>query len=355
MQIGIPRERKTLERRVALVPRDCARLVAAGHRVLLEAGAGIGSGYDDASYRAQGVEVLPGPAQLWQASDLVVKVKEPVGEEFGFLEARHRLFCFLHLAAEPVLTRVLLERGLTAVGFELVEDGGRLPLLAPMSRIAGKLAVQIGAQLLHAPQGGKGLLLGGDCSTWPGRVTVLGAGTAGSESIRLARALGAEVRVFEARAGRRDELRQEDPGLEVFDPAPAALADAMPVTNLLVGAVLLPGARAPCLVTRAMVATMQPGSVIINISVDQGGCIETIHPTTYAAPTYHWQGVLHFGVTNMPGAVPRTGSEALSAVVGPWVERLATPDWRRAYPALARAVYLEQGRIQAQALREISN
>ena len=329
MRIGIPKEIKPLEGRVALVPEAAGELVRAGSKVYLQAGAGEKSGYPDSAYSAQGIQILPDAAALYGRAQLVVKVKEPIGTEYELLRPDHVLFSYLHLAAVPELASVLIKKGLTAVAFETVEVKGHLPLLAPMSEIAGRLAVQIGAHLLHAPLGGRGILLGGLPGAEHGRVVVLGAGEAGGAAVAVAAALGAEVTVF---ARSRDSLArmcQLGPNVTALHSYHGAIADAVRQADLLIGAVLIPGAHAPQLVTRAMVRSMQPGSVIVDISVDQGGCIETIRSTDYKNPTYVEEGVIHFGVTNMPGAVPRTASQALSGAIAPYVSRLAQPGWEQ--------------------------
>lgn len=344
MNIGIPREIKTLEHRVGLVPAACADLVHDGHRVLLESGAGEGSGFPDAEYRAVGVEVLADADALYAAAELLVKVKEPVGPELQRLHAGHTLFSYLHLAAGEALTRRLLDIGLTAIAFETVAVDGRLPLLAPMSDIAGRIAGQVGAHLLHHPQGGKGLLLGGLPAAPRGRVVVLGGGVAGGNAARVAAALGAQVTVFDRQRERMAEMRALGPNVEGLYPFRQALEDAVAQADLLVGAVLIPGDKAPRLVSADMVRSMQRGSVIIDIAIDQGGCVETIRPTDYADPTYVWEGVLHFAVTNMPGAVPRSASQALSAAILPDVRRLASGDWQ-SYAPLLEGVNVRAGEL----------
>lgn len=351
MRIVIPREIKPLEGRVALVPEACGDLVRAGHEVLIEHGAGELSGFTDGDYGAAGVQVLPNAAALYERAGLVVKVKEPWGPELDLLRRDHLLFSFLHLAADPALTERLLAIGLTAVGFETVADGGSLPILRPMSDIAGRLAVQIGATLLHAPQGGKGILLGGTPAAGRGHVVVLGAGNAGGAAIVAAANMGARVTAFVRDPARLAALHRVGSNVTGLYPYADALARAVSEADLLIGAVLIPGARAPRLVSAAQVATMSPGSVIVDISVDQGGCVETTRPTTYADPTYRVHGVVHFGVTNMPGAVPRSASLALSASLLPWVLRLAGPQWRADTP-LAGAVNVSDGSLVHPALRK---
>jgi alanine dehydrogenase len=323
MRIAIPKEIKPLEGRVGLVPEACAELIEAGHRVAMETGAGIVSGFGDQAYRALGVAILPDARSVYRFAELLVKVKEPLEPELELLERRHLLFCFLHLAANAELKRRLLEIGLTAVGFETVEEGGELPILAPMSDIAGRIAVQVGTHLLHRPQGGKGLLLGGLPGAPRGKVVVLGAGKAGGNAVRVAAALGAEVVVFDRRRGRLEEMRGVGDNVSALFAYPESLVEAVAAADLLIGAVLVAGARAPRLVSARQVAGMQPGSVVVDVSVDQGGCIETTRPTTYADPVYQEHKVTHFCVTNMPGAVPRSASLALSAAVLPCLLRLA--------------------------------
>lgn len=349
MLIGIPKEIKPLEGRVVLVPDAVHELVQDGHRVLVETGAGQGSGYADQAYRAAGAEIAPDAAALYAAAELLLKVKEPVAPEIDYLRPEQRLFSFLHLAAEPELSKRLCEIGLTAIAFETVADRGGLPILAPMSRIAGRIAVQVGTHLLHSPSGGRGILLGGLGSVGRGKVVILGAGQAGGNAARLAAAMGANVTVFDKDLAKLDRFHDVAPNIEARYPYPQSVDRALAAADLLIGAILVPGAETPHLISRAQVAAMRDGSVIIDISVDQGGCIETIRPTTYADPTYVEQGVLHFGVTNMPGAVPRTASQALSAAVLPYVKRLATPDWRD-FESLAQGVNVEGGKLVHPAL-----
>ncbi len=352
MRIGIPREIKPREGRVALVPGACAEMVRAGHRVLLESGAGIASGFDDERFRAFGVEIVPDAASLYGAAELVVKVKEPVEPELGLLRPDHLLFCFLHLAANRELMDRLCRIGLTAVAFETVAEGAGLPILAPMSDIAGRLAVQIGTTLLHRQHGGKGTLLGGVPAAERGRVLVLGAGHVGGNAARVAAALGAEVLVLESDPERLRAMHAVGPNVTALYPYQERIEMAVRQTDILVGAVLRPGAEAPHLVSAAQVESMEPGSVIIDVSVDQGGCVETIRPTTYDAPTYVQHGVVHFAVTNMPGVVPRTASLALSASLCRYVLELAGGGWK-ANPVLAAGINVDQGEVVYPALREI--
>ncbi len=345
MKIGVPREIKPLEGRVALVPEACGELLQHGHHVSVQQGAGMASGYADKDYLLAGVELVADAAAVYSAADLVVKVKEPYGPEPGLLRRGQLLFCFLHLAAEPRLTRKLLDSGVTAVGFETVqEDDGRLPILAPMSDIAGRLAVQIGATLLHRPQGGRGLLLGGIPAAERGRVCIVGAGNAGGNAVRMAADMGAEVTVFDKNPQKLEAMRAIGPNVTALYPYADSLSRCLEATDLLVGAVLVPGARAPHVVSAVQVACMPSGSVLVDVSVDQGGCIETSRPTTYEDPSYKVGDVTHFCVTNMPGAVPRSASKVLCASLMPYLLRLTEADWRE-LPALSQGINVHNGEV----------
>ena len=345
MRIGIPTEIKPNEGRVALTPQAAAELVKHGHEVYLETGAGIASGYPDADYQAASIRMVASAAELYDQAQMIVKVKEPIAAEYALLKSDHVLFSFLHLAANPTLARVLQEKQLTAVAFETIEENGRLPLLMPMSEIAGRLAVQIGATLLHSPQGGRGVMLGGLAGAERGRVVVLGAGAAGGQSVEVAAALGAEVIVFDLSWEKLTRMHALGPNITALAPNHAAITEAIRHADLVIGAVLVPGARAPKLVTKEMVRQMQTGSVIIDISVDQGGCIETIRPTDYTKPTYIQDGVIHFGVTNMPGVVPRTATQVLSSVLLPYVLRLASKDKASADPGMRTGINVASGQV----------
>lgn len=353
MRIGIPKEIKPKEGRVALIPAACAELIKAGHHVIVQHNAGILSGYADPAYQAAGIEIVADAKSLYAAAELIVKVKEPQPVELDMLRADHVLFSYLHLAAESKLLDALLDIGITAVAFETVQEGRQLPLLAPMSDIAGRLSIQIGANLLHLPHGGRGVLLGGLPAAERGNVVILGAGVAGSNAAAMAQAIGANVIVFDTKRDKLAAMRALGANVTALHPYEQSIAEAVKEADLLIGAVLIPGARAPRLVSEAMVRQMQPGSVIIDISVDQGGCIATTHPTTYDAPTYLWEGVIHFGVTNMPGAVPRTASQALSAALVPYILRLTRPDWRE-QPELAAGINVAAGNVVHPALQALS-
>ncbi len=351
MRIGIPSETKTLEGRVALVPAACGDLVRAGHEVFIQSGAGDKSGFSDADFEAVGVKIVPDAAALYEKARLVVKVKEPIAGDLEHLREDHLLFCSLHLAAEPDLTQRLLEIGLTGVAFETVEEvDGSLPLLAPMSNIAGRIGVQVATHLLHQPQGGRGILLGGLPAANRGHVVVLGAGAAGGNSARLAAAMGARVTVLDKRQDRLAEMMAIGPNVTALYPYAETVGEYVSKADMVVGAVLVTGAKAPHVVTREMVSSMLDGSVVVDISVDQGGCFETTRPTTYADPTYQVEGVTHFAVTNMPGAVPRTSSQALSAAILPYVQQMARSGWEE-ISALAKGVNVRDGQLVHPALK----
>ena len=351
MKIGIPKEIKPLEGRVALSPEACTALVHAGNAVCVEQGAGRLSGFSDEQYAAAGATICTSAAQTYGEARLLVKVKEPVAGDLALLRKDHLLFSFLHLAPDPDLTHRLQAIGLTAIGFETVEtDHGELPLLAPMSDIAGRLATQIGMHLLHQPQGGKGRLLGGLAGVERGRVVVIGAGNAGGNAAAMAAAIGAEVTVFDIRRDRLAAMRELGNNVTGLYPYPERIRAYVAGTDLLIGAALRAGHRAPHIVSRDMVASMEPGSVVIDISVDQGGCIETTRPTNYADPTYVEEGVLHFCVTNMPGAVPHSSTQALSVALLPYVLRLAQPDWEE-FADLRRGINVRAGELIHPALQ----
>ncbi|NTU92884.1 MAG: alanine dehydrogenase [Chlorobiaceae bacterium] len=323
MNIGIPKEIKTRENRVSCTPAGVRHLVGAGHRVVVESGAGEGSGFSDEKYRLAGAVMAGGPETVWR-NELVVKVKEPLEEEYGFLRSDQMLFTFLHLAGVPGLARHLLEAGTTAIAYETVEVAGRLPLLAPMSEIAGKMSIIMGGYFLSRHHGGEGKLLGGVPGVLPGRVLVIGGGTAGMNAARSAAGLGAEVTVMETSQERMRELESLLPSqVHTIYSNEQHLEELLPETDLLVGAVLLPGAVAPKVVTRAMVQTMKKGAVVVDIAIDQGGCIGTSRPTSHDEPVFIEEGVVHYCVTNMPGAFPATSTEALTGVTLPYVRRLA--------------------------------
>ncbi len=323
MLIGLPKEIKVKENRVALTPGGVATLTRRGHEVLVEAGAGVGSGFADAEYAGAGARLVSAP-EAWGAQ-LVVKVKEPISAEYGYLRPDLLLFTYLHLAADRPLTDALMESGTTAVAYETVQlDDGSLPLLTPMSEVAGRLAVQAGAYYLQKPSGGRGVLLGGVPGVQPGHVLIIGGGVVGTNAAKMAMGLGARVTVLDVSQKRLAYLDDVFFGrLTTMMSSEANIRALLPEMDLVIGGVLIPGARAPHLVTRDMLGGMQTGSVIVDVAVDQGGCVETIHATTYDDPVYQVDGVLHYGVANMPGAVPRTSTLALTNATFPYLTQLA--------------------------------
>jgi alanine dehydrogenase len=356
MRIGVPREIKDMEFRVGMVPDGVRQLAGAGHEFLVERGAGEGSGFPDEAYVQAGARLVDAE-EVFGAPDLIVKVKEPQPPEIRRMRPGQTLFTYLHLAAAPEVAEALRTADVVAIAYETIQDpDGSFPVLAPMSEVAGRLAVQIGVTLLQKDRGGKGLLLGGVPGVMRGRVTVLGAGTVGINAVRVAHALGAEVDVLDV------DLRRLTYVYDIFDgdlntlfSNPANIARAVAASDLVVGAVYVRGKRAPVLVTEAMVESMQPGSVVADVAVDQGGCVETIHATTHSDPTYVVHGVIHYGVANMPGAVPRTSTFALTNTTLPFVEHMATAGVAAAIrenPALAMGVNVWRGEIVCSGVAE---
>ncbi len=357
MIIGVPKEIKDSEFRVALTPGGAEMLVQAGHRVIVEHNAGAGSGFHDQEYQRSGAEIEPDAAQVWGQADMVLKVKEPLRQEYGYLRAGLLLFTYLHLAADRELTEAMTRSGVTGIGYETVQRAdGSLPLLTPMSQIAGRMSVQVGAHYLERTVGGRGKLLGGVPGVRPSDVVIIGGGTVGTNAAMISLGMGAHVTVVDASADRLRYLSEILHGsLTTLSSNPRNIADAVRHADVVIGAVLKPGAKAPHLVTREMVETMKPGSVVIDVAVDQGGCVETSHPTTHSDPVYLVNGVIHYCVANMPGAVPRTATYALSNVTLPYALRLADLGLVKAVkvdPALALGVNTYGGHITYQAVAE---
>jgi alanine dehydrogenase len=357
MIIGVPREIKDHEFRVGLTPGGVRALARAGHRVLVEAGAGVGSGLEDAQYKAAGAELVADKPALFERANLIVKVKEPLESEYPLFQKGQALFTYLHLAADRRLTEALLERQVFALAYETVERPDRsLPILQPMSEVAGRLSVQIGAHYLERTNGGRGLLLGGVPGVAAGKVVVLGAGVVGTQAIRIAVGLGAQVTVFNLDRGRLetlDALYQGRVVTMVSDPAwiEAAVLEA----DLVIGAVMVTGARTPVLVKRETVSRMKKGAVVVDVSVDQGGCVETTRPTSHSDPVYAVDGVLHYAVPNIPGIVPHTSTFALTNASLPFILRLAgsgPEEAVRADPVLAKGLNLAHGRVTCRGVAE---
>jgi alanine dehydrogenase len=355
--VGVPREIKDHEYRVAATPAGVRELEVAGHQVLVEAGAGEGSAIPDEAFVKYGAEVVGSADEVWRSADLILKVKEPVAEEYDRLREDQVLFTYLHLAAAKELTEVLAERKVTAVAYETVQlSDGRLPLLAPMSEVAGRMAPQVGAHYLERRNGGRGVLLGGVSGVHPARVVVLGAGMAGSNAAWIAAGMEAEVVIIDRDVDRLRLVDQIHKGrILTVTSNRAAVEYHVQRADLLIGAVLVPGARAPVLVTEELVASMRPGSVIVDVSVDQGGCVETIEMTTHSNPTYVRHGMVHYGVGNMPGAVPRTSTYALTNMTLPYVVAVAErglEEAARQDPVLARGVNVYGGSVTNAAVAE---
>jgi len=342
MLIGVPKETKVHEYRVGLTPESVNELTARGHRVMVERGAGDGIGAPDADYRAAGASVAPTADEVFGEAELIVKVKEPQAPERVRLRAGQALFTYLHLAPDPEQARELVESGAIAIAYETVTSAlGGLPLLAPMSQVAGRMAVQVAAHYLERPQGGRGLLLSGAGGVPPARVLVLGAGTAGANAVKIALGMGADVTVLDRSPEPLRRLFVEHGSrLKTIPSSPQNIEEQLYRADAVIGAALVPGALAPKLVTRKMLAALQPGSVVVDVSIDQGGCFETSHATTHADPVYAVDGILHYCVANMPGAVPRTATYALNYATHPFVMELAE---RGVLVALAANAHLRNG------------
>jgi len=350
VKVGVPREIKTHEYRVGLTPAGVRELTQNGHAVLVERNAGIGIGCGDDAYRIAGATVADTAAEVFNAADMIVKVKEPQAAEIAMLRPGQVLFTYLHLAADRAQTDGLLVSGATCIAYETVTDrSGALPLLAPMSEVAGRMAVQVGAHCLEREQGGAGVLLGGVPGVPPAKVVVLGGGVSGTNAARMAVGLEASVTIIDKSLPRLKELDlQFGPRATTLFATTAAIEQAVLAADLVIGAVLIPGAAAPKLVTRTMVRRMRAGSVLVDIAIDQGGCFETSRPTTHSNPTYIEEGVVHYCVTNMPGAVARTSTFALTNATLPFVLALAEKGWQRAMtddPHLRDGLNIHDGRI----------
>lgn len=349
MHVGIPTEVKTEEYRVAITPVGVRELVARGHRVLIEAGAGEGSSIPDAAFVAVGGEIVPTAADVFAASDLIVKVKEPQVSETEMLSPHQTIFTFLHLAAYPAVAAGLVASGATAIAYETVELPSKsLPLLAPMSEIAGRMAAQAGAHYLERPHGGRGILIGGVSGVAPAKVTVLGAGSAGTNAAMIAAGMGADVVILDINIDRLRHLDELHWGrIVTVRSSVYSIDEFVPASDLVIGAVLVAGARAPVVVSEAHVAAMQPGSVVVDISIDQGGCIATARETSHADPVYSVGEIIHYAVGNIPGAVPNTATYALTNATLPYVVALADGVERAVgqYPELVPGVNVARGQI----------
>ncbi|AKG23043.1 alanine dehydrogenase [Calothrix sp. 336/3] len=357
MEIGIPKETKDQEFRVGLSPSSVRVLQEAGHHLYVETQAGLGAGFTDDDYESAGAKIVsPGDA-VW-GRDLIVKVKEPLEAEYKFLQKGQVLFTYLHLAADRKLTEHLLDCGVCAIAYETVEQPGanKLPLLTPMSIIAGRLSVQFGARFLERQQGGRGVLLGGVPGVQPGKVVILGGGVVGTEAARIAVGMGASVKILDVNVERLSYLETLfGSRVELVYSNSAHIESAVKEADLLIGAVLVVGKRAPILVSRELVQKMRPGSVIVDVAVDQGGCVETLHVTSHTSPVYIEEGVVHYGVPNMPGAVPWTATQALNNSTLPYVLQLANLGVQalEVNPALAKGLNVNNHRLIHPAVQEV--
>jgi alanine dehydrogenase len=350
MRVGVPTEIKNNEYRVAITPAGVAELTRRRHDVVIQAGAGQGSAISDSDYKSAGAEIISSAEQVWAQADLLLKVKEPIEPEYALMRSGQTLFAYLHLAASHACTTALMRSGATAIAYETVQTAdGALPLLAPMSEVAGRLAAQVGAYHLMRPAGGRGVLMGGVPGVGPADVVVIGGGTAGYHAARVANGMGAHVTVFDVNIGKLRALDAEFNGrIRTRYSSALDLAGALERADLVIGAVLVPGARAPTLVSNSVVSHMKPGAVLVDIAIDQGGCFEDSRPTTHDDPTFKVHDTLFYCVANMPGAVPRTSTFALTNANMPYVLALADHGWRaacRADAALAKGLSVHDGAL----------
>lgn len=361
MIIGVPREVKAQEYRVALAPTEVATLCAAGHDVLISANAGLEAGFSDDSYRAAGAQILAENKELYRRANMLIKVKEPQPEEYALLRPSQRLFCYLHLAPNPILTDALLASGADCIAFETISDeAGRLPLLKPMSEIAGRIAVQAGAHCLEKAQGGAGVLLAGVGGLPPARVLIVGGGVVGCNAADVALGMGAEVLIVEPQAARRTaiETRFSSSRLSLLDGIPELKGELLASVDMVIGAALSPGASAPKILSVNDLGLLRPGSVLVDVAVDQGGCFASTRPTTHAQPIFIRDGVVHYCVANIPSAVAQTASRALSTAILPYVLRLAVEDLAAVLAAdlgLAAGLNIAAGQIRCAAVAHAQN
>jgi alanine dehydrogenase len=350
MLIGVPKEIKTNENRVALVPAGAEDLINRGNEVIVEKGAGEGSGFSDEAYRTAGATIIDSVDEVWERAEMIMKVKEPIAEEYPRMREGQILFTYFHFAADETLTRAVIDSGAIAIAYETVQlPSGELPLLTPMSEVAGRMAVQAGAKYLERFHGGRGLLLGGVPGVPPADVVILGGGVVGINAAKMAAGMGAHVRILDVSLTRLRYLSDVMPAnVDLIYSNRYNILEQLAHADLLIGAVLLPGAKAPNLVRREDLKLMKKGSVIVDVAVDQGGCVETIHPTTHQDPIYEVEGVVHYGVANMPGGVPRTSTLALTNATYPYAARLARIGWQQACqtePSLAYGLNIVQGKV----------
>lgn len=357
MRIGVPTEIKDNEYRVGMTPSGAAVLTKDGHEVYVQAGAGNGSGFSDAEYKSAGAKTLPDADAVYDTAEMIVKVKEPIDPDLKRMKDNQLLFTYLHLAPVPDLTATLVKKKITGIAYETITDERKrtLPLLTPMSEVAGRMSIHVGAYYLHKPNNGRGVLLGGVPGVLPSDVMIIGGGVVGTNAAKMAVGLGARVTILDTNLERLRQLDDIFLGkVQTLASNPAHIAEAVRHADLLVGGVLIPGAAAPKLVTREMIGTMKKGSVIVDVAIDQGGCVETAHPTTHSNPVYEVDGVVHYCVANMPGAVPRTSTIALTNATLPYMRKLASQGFSKAIqdPGLAEGVNVYKGAITYRAVAE---
>jgi alanine dehydrogenase len=360
MKIGVPKEIKTNENRIALVPAGAEALVAAGHEVIVERGGGEGSAFPDALYTAAGARIAPSAEAVWKEADMIMKVKEPIAAEWPRMRKGQTIFTYFHFAADEKLTRAHIDSGATCIAYETVETPSReLPLLIPMSEVAGRMAVQEGAKYLEKLYGGRGVLLGGVPGVSPGKVVILGGGIVGINAAKMAAGMGAQVTILDISLDRLRYLSDVMPAnVLLIHSNRYNILEAISTADLVVGAVLVTGAKAPRLVRREDLKLMQPGSVIVDVAIDQGGCVETIHATTHENPTYVVDGIIHYGVANMPGGVSRTSTLALTNATFPYALQLANKGWKKALrdnPALLKGLNIAAGKVTYPGVAEAFN
>ena len=360
MKIGVPKEIKTNENRVAMIPVGAELLKDYGHEILVEKGAGVGSGFQDSDYQLAGAKIVNSPAEIFGAADMIVKVKEPLPAEYPLLRAGQIVFTYFHFAASRELTDAIIKSKCIAIAYETVQTPDRaLPLLVPMSEVAGRMSIQVGARCLEKLFGGKGILLGGVPGVEPARVVILGGGVVGTNAAKIAAGLGAHVQILDISLERLrylDDVMAKN--VTTIMSNPANIRKAISEADLVVGGVLIPGAKAPRLITREMLKLMRPGSVIVDVAVDQGGCVETIHATTHENPTYEIDGIVHYGVANMPGAVPMTSTVALTNATLPYAIQIANngyPKCVQESSALAMGVNVVRGQVTYKGVAEAFN
>ncbi len=350
MKVGVLKEIKTKENRVAMTPAGVEQMVAAGHQVSVESAAGQGSGFADDAYRQAGADIVASAAALYESSDMIMKVKEPLPQEYALARKGQILFTYFHFAADEKLTRAMMDSGCIAIAYETVEDSkGTLPLLTPMSEVAGRMSIQEGAKYLEKTYGGKGVLLGGVPGVAPAKVMVIGGGVVGTNAAKMACGLGAQVYILDTNLDRLRELGDIMPANCIpLVSGPTVIRELLPEMDVVVGAVLVHGAKAPKLITRDMLKLMQPGSVLVDVAIDQGGCIETAKPTTHDDPIYEVDGIIHYCVANMPGAVSSTSTRALTNATLPYAVEIASKGYKQAAldnPAIAKGINLIDGKV----------